>query len=845
MKIKIKTPQDITIRSIAFTPIDDFLLDKLVQESYNFITNGNRRKETNDITLEIHDMEYKLFIDYIAPLNRKNFFPFLFAFPKIDWLKRDWSENEIIQKLVSFYFDKKKMFPDQNNEDQKYHQLVKGTDSKENQDEIFKDLGGNLERLNIGKEAIEFELRKQENELEKYLQIKKKITSYDDLKTNLSKLKKETDIYDDQVKQIIIKLDELIKIKNPLLGEEEELLFLTGERSKLLEQHQTMSHNEKFAQSQMEGLDEELNITNTQGIEYIGKLESIEKQIFDIGQSLGQINDTKIPEHVVKKINEYNDTLREYFLQLNKIEFIYQQIGEFEESIMELKEQQKITGQPKDLKEKIVNLESSINDTSRELERLKGREESLIEGEKLLANSICPIIEKPCTTIDEPVEDYFKRKLSVVSVDRSKLLKQSDKLEKQLEKMRDDQKLFHQWSSLQAKIFHTMDILMEAFEDFNREEEKLNTMPIGEEALIVIELLENLFSPEIIEKFHKSFLMIGKRNSSPDLQKRVETYRKIITNFEDDWKSVFKYFRDLVKKTDSEDEQLIQKREQYITQKNQMRKEYSIICQQVESIEKRRKNLSELLFEAGKVVQVNQGIEELNLKIGKVSQNVKLLHDTEDKERELNYKRDFLTGHIKGISTTEKKYKKELNEMKRKLNLNDFDHLDTKIASISEKVDTLQTELKLIGNRIDNIELQKRDIIFLNQKGSSKKQSLIIDQSEKTEKQILPENSNSNIKNANKNFQNTVANIQMKSDLVISEYQRRFPGDMPEKNRDALEKITKVQFLMRDIFGDDFIPLAVVSDAEELFWWYEFSRNNTPVLLIGPKTLKKQARIFN
>ena len=66
-------------------------------------------------------------------------------------------------------------------------------------------------------------------------------------------------------------------------------------------------------------------------------------------------------------------------------------------------------------------------------------------------------------------------------------------------------------------------------------------------------------------------------------------------------------------------EGLQKQRDSLIVEKDQMRKEYTIICQQAESIEKRRKDLSKILFEVEKTPNINEQIADINRVLERVT----------------------------------------------------------------------------------------------------------------------------------------------------------------------------------------------------------------------------------
>lgn len=691
-----------------------------------------------------------------------------------------------------------------------------------------------LSRLEKGKIALENELNSTLSKLEEYQSITREFYTLQSLETNLKRLSEDLSIHKKQIEQVE---EKLILNRNqseqPDNGEK-QLSEIIAKQQNLKNDYQSLSSKEVFAKSQMLELDSELGSTNKQGLDYIQKLESIEKKIFYYDQKLSQREDNLIPENVVKRVEELNNILQNNAKQLEKLKFLAKQVSDLESTLSDLKTEQSEIAQTGDQSEEIGRTNNEISEMNSAMARLNGQEESYIEGSKLLADNICPILGRTCTTIDEPVEEFFNKKLSALVVERSDVTKKLEFLNKKLSTLEQNQMQYRKWQTLQTKIYNTLDILGDGIADFQVEEEKYITIPLGEKAMAINELLSGIISEQLRSFLQKSFIELGTDNRESDLSKRMEIYELRNKRFEESWQGVFGKFSAILKEVKQDIDEIKVEKEHLLQEKEQMSKEYGLICRQVESIEKRRKELSKILFEAGKTGQMKTHIEELQIQIDKRKTEVEKYNKVRQIIEKLESKYDFMNENLKEMIKTEEKYSGEYKILKHRLAKIDQQHVAQELSLYKEKVASLQAELERLKNRINKHKSQQE---IYEQEKQTKSGDLF--SSQDISNNIIPAQ-----KKSEDYISKLLFRINKISALQMAEYKRRYSKEIPRVSQTIIEKVVQTHLLLQETFWKDFPPVAIASSAEEILWWKERIWGKENLLLIGPKKLEYTASLF-
>lgn len=824
MIIHIKQKSIKRLGNIVFTAIDDLLFSRIISNSQSRFNQTRRLEAIANISFELNG-KILLLQPEILKTPEDYYFLSLFAMEDINWTNDSQIQQNIFLKFLPAEFYQK--------ENERIKPVLKNSKRSMNgkENNFNSDY---LSRLENGKIALENELNSTLPQLEELQSITQEFYTLQSLETNLKRLSEDLSIHKKQIKQVEEKLVFNKNQYEQLDNSEKQLSELIAEQQNMKNDFQSLASKEGFAKSQMLELDSELGSTNEQGLDYIQKLESIEKKIFFCDQKLSQREETLIPENVVKRVEELNNIIRQNAPQLEKLKFLAKQVSDLELSLKDLKTEQAEITQTVDQSEEIGRTNNEISDMNSSMARLNGREESYIEGSKLLADNICPILGRTCTTIDEPVEEFFDKKLSALVVERSDVTQRLEFLNKQLSTLEQNQLQYRKWQTLQTKIYNTLDILGDSITDFQVEEEKYLNIPLGEKAMAINELLSGIIPEQLRSFLQKSFIELGTDNRESDLSKRMEIYELRNKRFEESWNGVFGKFSAILKEVKQEIDEIKAENEHLIQEKEQMRKEYGLICRQVESIEKRRKELSKILFEAGKTSQMETQIEELQKQIDKRKIEVEKFNKVRRTIENLESKYDFMNENLKEMVKTEEKYSGEYKILKHRLAKMDQQQVTQELSLLKEKTESLQAELERLKNRIYKSKSQlARDEqdkqtsggdLFSNQDFSNDK----VPSQKKSEDYILK----------------LLSRINKISALQMAEYKRRYAKEIPQVSQIIMEKVVRTHLLLKETFWKDLPPVAIASSAEEILWWKERISGKENLLLIIPKKLEYTASLF-
>jgi len=690
-------------------------------------------------------------------------------------------------------------------------------------------------RLLKEKEELGKELPKLEIILKQLQDSERQFDKQNELRDNRDKLTRQTEDLLRQNRNLENRIERSEKYNTLGKNLKEKERELGKKKSKLENIIRDIENKEKFAKQQMAELSKELTITNNLGSNYVNKLEALEKTIFSLGDQITQLESKFIPPHVIEEVDHFTSLTDEYKNRLKAIEYIASQIKEFEIHINTLQKEQKKISYSVDRLPEVDKVQKELNDVSIRFERLKGQEEGYRDGKEQLKNNLCPILEIQCTTIDEPVEDFFDRKIETVSVEARSLGALKKDLEKKLAAFREEQIEFQEWRNIEAKILQTKDIMKEAIDDFAQTEEELENLKFGEDAIRCYTLLENIFQQTRLGRFQKSIMSMGMESPDLDITQRMKFFKNNFSGIAKSWKEVSSYFNAQVNDQKKGLEGFQKQRNSLIVEKDQMRKEYTIICQQAESIEKRRKDLSKILFEAEKTPNINEQIADTDRALERVTH--------------LRYKIKNHIDMVKELKVQKQYEKKEIQKLEKEQN-----HLTIEIRETEAKMMTI---VKSTGGQkkdklLDEINFRRKEIETIDDKIV-----ILIEQRELIDKQrvnYLQTNRDKKSSNDNEKL-DALTKEKTKLERTISKIDKqyyRFIKDMDKKIRTRLshtEKIKRitdntrmkiVDYFVSNIYWKKYRRITVVNNVQQLTYWCKKNSEELPEIIVGPKEIQSE-----
>ncbi len=727
----------------------------------------------------------------------------------------------------------------------------------ENQLAQFKDIGIQMNLIKETEKKAAQILKKQKDKL--YFSKKKLLSEKEEamariknLETIVEQLSSDTSLVERKKilhaqKKKLYKETEKLKNKLDLLSENKinekklkrvikhltiRIQQLTEDKIHLTNDIQGMKSKEEFARKQMDQLSEELDITNSHGSNYINKLENLEKEIIKIDENLSSLESSSIPEHVVQEVRNFPKQIERYKNQLKTIEYISGQIAELERHIDRLKSEQNSLNTFGDRAEEVKNIRDKLNDTRLEMERLRGRAESYEEGKKQLANNRCPILEITCTTIDEPVEDFFDKKLAVVRVELKTLEKLEKALLNKLAVFEEEQKSYREWQNIESKIRQTRDLLAESAENLAEEEKKLQKLKFGDQSIQIYTLLENIFSGKEMAGFQKTIIRLGTLPDDDKAEKRVKHIRRNLNKVEENWDTVFTNFNNLVNEKDNKLGFLTEKKRSLLAQKEQIKEEYTIICRQAENIESRRKEISKVLFTVEKNKTLSRRLTTAGKLLKKYGNTLKRLEkslsEIEEKKIEISYLKKEIKGNEKKLSELEAAIS-EISALQREaLDASggyDKDELSREISALRKKIEDIDDKIILLIEQRELIDQQ--NAIYLvspGNAGSSNENTRMLALADEKEKLVKK------LYQIDGQFTEFLSGLTEKKEPDSREKIKLYPP-----GTETLLEISS--YMLKNLFWKRNKHLSVVYEDIQIQYWCGKPAEEKPDFLWGPAKL--------